>query len=406
MLDYTDFNFDIDGDGILDSFAEEVDLDGDGIADALSIDIDGNGAADVLYQPIDANEDGILDGEQYGIDTNADGIIDHYENYYDTDGSGAADTFVSTDDYNQDGIADDIKTSFDSDENGIIEQTTVEYDSDGDTITDTVENYLDYDQDSIIDESTTGQLVDSDVDGVFDTYINAVDADGDTVFESVEVYDYDAETGEIYLESIEEIDMPDEGENGMYYYDLDNYDPNSSDPDDVIGNPEVAMEGWEYQGDTERCAVYSQKFVIEELTGQELDIEELADLAEENGWFTEENGTPFLNMDKILDHYGIDNEMSFHNDYDDLANALANGEKVIVAIDADEIWSGENDNIFTPNDGANHAVEVIGIDNSDPDNPMVILNDSGNPDGCGEMVPLDTFMDAWDDSANQMITAF
>lgn len=406
MLDYTDFNFDIDCDGIPDSFAEEVDLDSDGIADAVSIDTDGDGVADVLYQETDTNVDGIPDAAQYGIDTNIDGIIDHYEISYDTDGNGVADTYVSKNDYNQDGIDDDITTSFDSDENGIFEQTTVEYDSNGDTVMDTAENHFDYDQNSIIDSSTTGQFVDLDDDGVFDTFINAIDENGDTVFESVEVYDYDTETDELYLDSIEEIDMPDEGENGMYAYELDNFDPDSAEPDDVIGNPEGAMEEWDYQGDTNRCAVYSQKFVIEEMTGQELDIEELADLAEENGWFSEEGGTPLLNMDKILDHYGIDNEMSFHNDYDDLANALANGEKVIVAIDADEIWHGENDDIFAPNDGANHAVEVIGIDNSNPDNPMVILNDSGNPDGCGEMVPLDTFMDAWDDSANQMITAF
>ena len=52
----------------------------------------------------------------------------------------------------------------------------------------------------------------------------------------------------------------------------------------------------------------------------------------------------------------------------------------------------------------NHAVQVIGIDYSNPDEPMVILNDSGTPDGCGEMVPLDTFLDAWEDGNCQMIT--
>ena len=130
----------------------------------------------------------------------------------------------------------------------------------------------------------------------------------------------------------------------------------------------------------------------------------MAELAEENGWFYEENGTPFLHMNKMLDYYGIENEMSFNNDEADLREALENGEKVIVSVDADEIWYGETDDVFTPTDGANHAVQVIGIDYSDPDNPMVILNDSGHPDGCGEMVPLDVFMDAWEDGGYQMIT--
>ena len=133
--------------------------------------------------------------------------------------------------------------------------------------------------------------------------------------------------------------------------------------------------------------------------------QELADLAEENGWFTEEGGTPVINMNKILDYYGVDNEMTFNNDIDDIRECLEAGGKVIVSIDADEIWYGEVDGegIYTPNDGVNHAVEVIGIDYSDPDEPMVILNDSGNPDGCGVMVPLDYFVDAWEDGNCQMI---
>ena len=52
---------------------------------------------------------------------------------------------------------------------------------------------------------------------------------------------------------------------------------------------------------------------------------------------------------------------------------------------------------------ADHAVEVIGFDYSDPNNPMVILNDSGTPDGCGELVPLDVFVNAWEAGDCQMI---
>lgn len=105
-------------------------------------------------------------------------------------------------------------------------------------------------------------------------------------------------------------------------------------------------------------------------------------------------------------NYGIENEMSFHNDINDLRQCLENGGKVIVSVNSDEIWYGETDQLFVPVDGANHAVQVIGIDDSDPDNPMVILNDSGTPDGCGEMVPLDVFEDAWADGDCQMITCF
>lgn len=111
-----------------------------------------------------------------------------------------------------------------------------------------------------------------------------------------------------------------------------------------------------------------------------------------------------LNMDRVLDYYGIDSDMSFHNNLSDIEECLDAGGKIIVAVDADEIWYGEQDDLFTPGDGANHAVEVIGIDRTNPDDTMVILNDSGNPNGCGELVPLETFLDAWEDGNCQMIT--
>ena len=372
MLDYTDFNFDLDGDGILDCFAEGADLDGDGVLDSVLVDSDNNGVMDTVIQQMNLSGNGIADTVQIGMDTDIDGVIDTYT------------------------------TLYDANENGVYEQIVNQYDMDIDGIIDTTESFFDFNEDGFTDASAVGQLIDTDGDRILDTYMQSIDENGDNLFETVEVYDYDAMTGAIELESI--YGEYEESSGGLYIDDLENFDPNSVEADEIIGDPEAAMDQWEYQGDTNRCAVYSQKFIIEEFTGEELDIEELADLAEENGWFTEEGGTPLINMGKILDHYGIENEMSFDNDIEDLKECLENGGKAIVSIDADEIWYGENDNIYTPDDGPNHAVEVIGIDNSDPDNPMVILNDSGNPDGCGEMIPMDVFIDAWDDGGNQMIT--
>lgn len=57
-----------------------------------------------------------------------------------------------------------------------------------------------------------------------------------------------------------------------------------------------------------------------------------------------------------------------------------------------------------PEQGANHAVQVIGIDRSDPDNPVVILNDPGQPNGQGIRVNADDFVDAWQDSDRFMVS--
>lgn len=186
---------------------------------------------------------------------------------------------------------------------------------------------------------------------------------------------------------------------------LENFEASESDPEQVAGDPEGSMEYWEYQGSTNRCAVYSQKFIIEQLTGEEIDIDEIVEVATENGWFSEDGGTSILNLNKLIEYYGVDSDISQYNSIEDIEECLENGGLVEVAIDADEIWYGENDDFYVPNDGANHAVEVIGVDRTDPENPVVILNDSGNPNGCGVEIPLDTFIDAWEDSDFTMVTA-
>jgi hypothetical protein len=107
----------------------------------------------------------------------------------------------------------------------------------------------------------------------------------------------------------------------------------------------------------------------------------------------------------ILEAYGINVDRHQGGTIQDIEQCLQNGGDVIVGVDADEIWYRDNDT-FGPGDDANHAIEVIGIDYSNPDQPMVILNDSGTPDGCGSMVPLDQFMDAWEDSGFYMVEAY
>ena len=404
MFDLQNLNFDINGDGIPDQVLASVDLDGDGIEESLLLDTDGDGFEDAMIT--DFNGDGIIDQIAVDLtgngiadviaDTNYDGTFDFVETFYDNDGDGVIDTIVEASDYNQDGTIDSVVSYIDVDGDGGFDIVTKTYDSDGDSILDTTKTYYDFDGDGNEDLITMEQFIDTDGDAVPDTYVLTVDENADGVYDAIEIYDFDAETGALELLAAEEFTP-------VEYQTLDQFDPESSSPDDVVGDPAESMECWEFQGNTQRCAVFSQKFVIEELTGREIDVEELAELAEDNGWFSEDGGTPFLNMNKLLDHYGIENEMSFHNDINDIKECLDNGGKVIVAIDADEIWYGETNDLFSPQDGANHAVEVIGIDYSDPDNPMVILNDSGAPNGCGEMVPMDMFLDAWEDSNCQMI---
>lgn len=409
MFDFQPFNFDTDGDGFADSFATQADMDGDGFFESLLIDTDGDGDFDMINMDTDydgemdtimsdMNNDGTMDTFIYEADTDGDGYIDSAVYEADTDGDGIVDFVDSLTDTDGDGVFDSAMSEIlvDTDGDGIEDTLVISSDTDGDGIVDSVDYLIDADGDGVFDGTISEVLVDTDGDGIEDTYVFAYDEDGDGEFELVDIYDYDEQSG-----MIQPVDyVPGEGVSP----EMDTFDATQSNPDELYGDPEESMEHWEYQGDTNRCAIYSQLFVIEELTGQELDIEELADIAEENDWFTEENGTPIAYMNKLLDYYGVENEMTFDNDLEDLQESLESGEKVIVSLDADEVWYGDDDTIYSPDEGVNHAVQVIGIDYSNPDEPMVILNDSGNPDGCGEMVPLDTFMDAWEDGNCQMIT--
>ena len=455
------YTTDFDGDGVVDATAAEIDVDGDGDIDVIAYEEDTNGdgfmdAGELRFVSDDRTTDYVV---RYS-DTDGDGTVDEYttseeESFFHTpddldqapSSEPEVEPVVETEepsetveylDTDGDGVEDTIYTEIDSDGNGAVDTVIIETDSDGDGYTDAAQIQYDRDGDGYIDATTTA--ADTDGDGIYDTAVTEVDNDFDgdvdvTVYEkdtdgdgvadiTEEVYaeeetvpEYNEETtaddenvpaddeDDVYLPVIDDSDYDTNNENGMHYTELGNFDPSEANPDAVIGDPEEVLDLWEFQGETNRCAVYSQKFVIEEYTGQEVDIEELCDLAEENGWFDEDTGTYAINMDKLLDYYGVPNETSYNNTITDLEEALADGKAVIVAVDAEEYWAGENDGegFYTPGDGMNHAVEVIGIDNSDPDNPMVILNDSGNPYGQGCLVPMDTFIDAWEDSDCFMI---
>lgn len=322
----------------------------------------------------------------FEFDYDGDGYVDTYIEQLDTDNNGLADTAVIIQDTNMDGHPDVVVKAFDYNQDGQMDSVQTRVDTNGDGRFDFLEK--DYD--------STG-------DGMIDTVEVFHDLTGTGQPDTHEVYAFDPQTGQLEPTwAAADFDL-----GGTVYTELPMFDPAQvTDPDSISGDPASSIEHWEFQGSTNRCALYSQKFVIEELTGEDINIEEFAEVAKENGWFTEEGGTTFLNMNKMLNYYGIDNEMKFHGSIEDIENCLNKGGRVIVSIDSDEIWKGETHDIFAPESSADHAVEVVGIDRSDPSHPMVILNDSGTPHGKGEMVPLEVFEQSWEDGNNQIITCY
>ena len=358
----------------------------------------------------DTNNDGQYDTVETYAGFDAYGNPTHYEISYDTDHNGMMDTVMGVDmneygqqvdtyesyDYDQDGRMDMTKLYVDNTGDGEFDQvTTTRLDTSDSDVVMTMDTQIDLSGNHQADQGINMQFIDQTGNGEPDiVHLELTDGQGNVLEQQDMTYEEFINMNQMNYSSACM------GENLAAQF-----NPNDADPDAVAGTPAEDMEHWEYQGQTGRCAIYAQKFAIEAITGREIPIEELVAVAEENGWFVpgENEGTVSLNMDKLVEYYGVENEMSFNNDIESLEEALNDGHKVIVSVDSGQIWKGEENDIFSPETTADHAVEVIGIDRTDPENPMVVLNDSGTPNGRGELVPLEVFENAWSAGDSQMI---
>lgn len=415
-------DLDLDGDGVTDVI--QADYDNDGYINSVSVDTDANGVMDTIA--MDTNADGVMDtiamdtdadglSDTMNTDINADGIIDIVS--MDTNGDGLMDTTVT--DSNSDGVADTI--AMDTNADGLTD--TIEMDVDADGITDVVS--MDTNADGLMDTSVADTnsdgvadtiAIDTNADGIIDTA--TMDTDGDGTLDTVGidtngdgimdiVTERETTNNDVEVDN-EEATQPSNYTEGEYDQNGEYYPPTfieAEDDEAIIGDPEESMDNWHMQEEADSCALVSQEFVLEELTGREYTEEQIIEIAEENGWY-DGNGTAPMDVGKVLEHEGIEVERSWDSDISDIEDALENDECVIVGLDSDEIWTEDTDNLDLedvygiPGSGADHAVQVIGVDKSDPNNPIVILNDPGHPGGCGLAVPLSEFKDAWEDSGN------
>ena len=158
------------------------------------------------------------------------------------------------------------------------------------------------------------------------------------------------------------------------------------------------------------CAINAQLGVIESLTGHRIGEADAARFAEQQGWYNPESGTPREYMAELLTHHGIETDVHPHGSIQELAQALEQGDHVIVAVNAEEIWSPLRDldsGEVIPQPDGGHAVWITGFDPHPDGTFSVIMNDSGLPGGVGQMraVSLEDFMEAWKDFDNHMIVA-
>lgn len=156
-------------------------------------------------------------------------------------------------------------------------------------------------------------------------------------------------------------------------------------------------ETYQYYPDT--CAFQSQALILREY-GFDVKQEDLIQIAKEQGWYVEGYGTPEDKVGKLLEYHGLDTSITEGNNIFNLANELAQGHRLLVTIDSGELWSpglGEKMEDLLVGEQADHALLVVGVDTSNPNDVKVIVTDPGNGNTQYAYSEKE-FMDAWKDS--------
>ena len=160
----------------------------------------------------------------------------------------------------------------------------------------------------------------------------------------------------------------------------------------TFGDPVAAAPFWRLQHSSD-CGEMAVADVVGQITGTEPTERKITSLARTTSGVTgagpiyrRRSGTDIRNLPVLLAHYGIQSSLAESN-LGGLEQDLAQGRKVIAAVNAQTIWNTLGDRATD-----NHVVVVTGID---PHAGVVHVNDSGIKSGRDERVSLATFEKSW-----------
>ena len=151
----------------------------------------------------------------------------------------------------------------------------------------------------------------------------------------------------------------------------------------VVGTPSTDTGDWVHQTTPFTCDVVSQQMILHEY-GINASEAQLTYDAASHGWLTD-SGTSPQDMAQLLELHGVPTHTNHNGSIDELTSELAQGHKVIVAVNSGELWNNTSPTSGWFNSpGADHALVVTGLDMRDTNHPKVIVNDPGDPNGAGK----------------------
>ncbi len=265
-----------------------------------------------------------------------------------------------------------------------------------------------------VSEETLGAYLDGTLSGeALDEVTALLSADDDVAAFARELFEdnlYGAAQDD-ERQSFENFSMPpviDFPEDDIFNIEFDNLNPMNSISIDTNLHGEQGQNlsdpVYILQPDDHSCALRSQQIVLRDF-GIDIPFKDIERIALEHGVYSED-GTYMYDVAKVLELAGVGMHQVQGCTMLDLMNELDQGHRVIVGVDANELWYTDPLNQLcnwfndvTGNQGGNHALIVAGIDvnPNDPNDVKVVLTDPG----AGHLrveYPMEQFMDAWQDT--------
>lgn len=161
---------------------------------------------------------------------------------------------------------------------------------------------------------------------------------------------------------------------------------------DALENPgykDIAEDlgRWQMQEKKLSCAVQVQRWIISEENNEEITEKELREIGIEHDWYKDNRGTYISDIGKLAEYKGLKYEHFDNMTMNELIALKQTGVNIMLGVDSHLLHRPSLEKVSADN----HAVELIGFDFSDKENPKAIINDPGQRMGRGVAYSMDVF---------------